>query len=257
MIAAWPSPPRTPPRRHPRLPRRPAARRRRARPRSSPGPRRWPRSTGGRPAYDVEVVAETTEPIVTRDGAYGIAPARTTALGPRPDRHADRRRRLGRLRAGLEPLADPLGPQRRPALAPGHLGLLGLVPARRGRPARGQARHHPLVLLRRARAAPPRDRGGPRADLRPRRRRLDLGRRHRGHGPLARPGRGRPRPRGRRRGRPLARPLPPAPRRPGPVQHPASGPGRAARPAPRAPALDGRPPRRRPAGRGAGRARRR
>jgi len=33
----------------------------------------------GRPAYEVEVVAQTTEPIVTRDGAYGIAPARTTA----------------------------------------------------------------------------------------------------------------------------------------------------------------------------------
>ena len=33
----------------------------------------------GAPAYDVEVVAETTEPIVTRDGAYGIVPARTTA----------------------------------------------------------------------------------------------------------------------------------------------------------------------------------
>jgi transcriptional regulator GlxA family with amidase domain len=33
----------------------------------------------GAAAYDVEVVAQTTEPIVTRDGAYGIAPRRTTA----------------------------------------------------------------------------------------------------------------------------------------------------------------------------------
>ena len=73
----------------------------------------------------------------------------------------------------------------------------------------------------------------PRPDLRPRRRRLDLGRCHRRDRPRARHGRGRPRPRALPRHRPPAGDVRPAPRRPGAVQRPArraaARPGAAAR----------------------------
>ena len=81
-----------------------------------------------------------------------------------------------------------------------------------------------------ARRAPGVD-GRARPDLRARRRRLDLGRRDRRDGPRARARRGGPRPRRRARGRPLARAVPQAPRRPVAVQRRAgrAGGGRASR----------------------------
>ena len=79
---------------------------------------------------------------------------------------------------------------------------------------------------------PSRGHGRRRSDLRPGRRRLHLGRRHRRHGPVPRARRGRPRPRRRARGGPPPRAVPPAPGQPVAVQRPARRPdGRAGRPA--------------------------
>ena len=98
--------------------------------------------------------------------------------------------------------------------------------------------------------------GRPRPDLRPRRRRLDLGGRHRGHGPRARARRGRPRPR-RRAARSRAGSCCSSSGPGGQSQFSAQlgGAGRRPRAAARAAGLDRRPPRRRPLGRRARRAR--
>ena len=123
-----------------------------------------------------------------------------------------------------------------------------------GRSARGQDRHHPLGLDRRAGPPPPRAQGRSQADLRPRRGRLDVGGRHLRHGPLPGAGGGGPGARDRAGGRSLAGALPPAARRPGPVQLPSVVAARRAPAAPRAPVVDRRQPRRRPASRVARRA---
>ena len=82
------------------------------------------------------------------------------------------------------------------------LGVLRRVPAGRGGPARRPPRDHALGAC--AASSPTATRGGrrPRPDLHARRRPVDLGRRHRRHGPRAGARRGGPRPRGRARDRP-------------------------------------------------------
>ena len=179
-------------------------------------------------AYTVEVVAKEPGPITTRSSGYGIVPKTTTARCRGPIDTLVVAGGFGVAKAENDAGADPLDPQRRPPLAPSHLRLLRSLPARPGRPARGPDRHDPLGLDRRACPPPPGAHGRPQPDLRPRRERLDLRRRHLRDGSLPRPGGGGPRSRDRRRDRPLARPLPPAPRRPGPVQHPPLGAARRA-----------------------------
>ena len=189
----------------------------------------------GGDAYTVEVVAKDAEPDHVRGGGYSLVPKPTTARcrGPIDTLVVAGGFGVGRGRGGRR--AGPLDPQRRPPLPPGHLGLLRRLPARPGRPAGGEDGHHPLGLDGRARPPPSGAQGRPQPDLRPGRRRLDLGRRHLRHGPLPGAGRGGPRSRDRRGDRPLAGPLPPASRRPGPVQLPPLGPARRAPPAARAP----------------------
>ena len=79
--------------------------------------------------------------------------------------------------------------------------------------------------------------GRARADLRARRQRLDLGRRHRRHGPRAGAGRGGPRPRGRADDRAPARAVPAPPRQPVAVQRDPRRAGARARAAARGAAL--------------------
>ena len=147
-----------------------------------------------------------------------LGPDRCAWAGPGPDRHAGAHRRLRRLPSGAGPGAHRLD---RGARARGPAGLRHLhrgLPAGRGRAPGGAARHHALALVRRARrglSGHPR-RGGP--DLHSRRRRLDLGRRHRRHRLDALPGGGRFQSGARhRRGAPPGR-LRPAPRRPVAIQ---------------------------------------
>ena len=195
-------------------------------------------------AYEVMIAAPEREPL------------RASAVTLMPDAAA------GSLRGPVDTLvmAGGLGVpalEQRPDLpvdaAPGgraiaaHGGRVhGSVRPRRRRPARRPPGHHALGELRAAgRALPGRVRG-PRPDLRPRRRRVHLGRRDRRYGPGPRARGGGPRPRGGAGDGPLARALREAARRPGPVQRPAHGADRRAPAAPRAPVMDRRPPGRGP-----------
>ena len=108
----------------------------------------------------------------------------------------------------------------------GHLGLLRRVPAGGSRPAGRTQSHHALGRMRAAATPPPGGHGGPRRDLRTRRQRLVLGRRHGRHRPGARADRRRSRPAGRRDGGAPARRLPPTHRRSGTVLRAARRPDR-------------------------------
>ena len=185
---------------------------------------------GLRRAYEIEVVAPSPEPIMTRTGGYGIAPLRTTKQCRGPIDTLMVAGGFGVYEAVEDDGARPLDPLRgRPlaAASPASARAASCWP-RAGLLDGKRATTH-WSSLRRAGAPPPRGRGGPEPDLRPRRRRLDLGRRHLGHGPGAGAGRGGPGARGRPRGRPLAGPVPEAPGRPGPVQLPPRRPARRAR----------------------------
>ena len=132
-----------------------------------------------------------TDRVVCEGGL--VIEARPLDLDQRADRHAGGRGRprvrrgVGRPRAGA-PRRPP-----RPSRPAGGVGLLRHVRARCGRPARRPHGDHPLgggVVP--GRPAPV-DHGRARPHLRARRRRVELGRGHRGHRPH-------PRPRGRRPG---------------------------------------------------------
>ena len=135
----------------------------------------------------------------------------------------------------------------RPGRAADHLGLHRRLPAGAGPgcwPESGRPRTGPTPT-RWQRQLPRRARR-PGADLHQGRRHRHLGRRHRGHRPGAGAGRG-----GHRAGRgagrrPAAGGVPAPAGRPGAVQCPAAGPGRAARTAARGAAVDHRAARRRP-----------
>ena len=182
-------------------------------------------------------------------------PAREPRGRAGEDRHADRPGRLrlqgGDGRPGAAGVDLPDGRER-----PAHrLGLHRRLPARRGRPARRPARDHALGLRRRARRPVPGGRSRPRADLPARRADLDLGRRHRGHGPGARARRGRSRPRRGARDRAPSRAVPAPSRQPVAVQRDALRAGARARAAARGPAPRRRASGGRPVRRGARRAR--
>ena len=188
--------------------------------------------------------------LVTPDGQ----PARcTSGLSLNADRSIDAVRGaidtlviaggVGDRRRGRRRARDRMGPRCRDARAPRRVGLHRRVRARRGGAARRPPRDHALGRLRQARRALPADRGRVRPDLRARRQRLDLGRRHRRDGPRARPDRRGPRPRGRAEDRPRAGAVRPAPRRAVAVQRPAHRRPRAPRAAARRAGAHRRAPR--------------
>ena len=241
------------PRRDRRLRRRPAARCGRARTRSSPGPAGPPPRWAGPAATGSPSPRRAVAPSGPRAGSSWARRRCPTpseridtlvlAGGPGADAAAERRGARRRGSAG-----------RRPALPAGGHGVLGRLPRRRGRAARGAARHDPLGPRRRSSAAayPARHRR-PRPDLHPRREVLVERRGHGRHRPLAgaRPGG----PRGRRGpdGGPLAGHVPAPARRPDPVRLAGVGPARRALDRPgRADARRGRARRRPPPARAGG-----
>ena len=221
---------------------------------SSVRPRCSRRPTGcpARTTYEVAVAARNEGPVTSMSGLALCADRRLGALRGRFDTlvvaGGDGTVEALRDRAAHrdDRAASPARSRRVTSVCSGAflLAEAGLLDGRR-------ATTHWSVCHLLARLYPGR-RGRPRADLRPRRQRVHVRRRDRGHGPRARPGRGRP---GRDVALAVARRLVLFLRRPGnQAQFSAQlvGAARAARRRARGAALDRRPPRGRPVGRGAG-----
>ena len=170
--------------------------------RGRPGHRR-PDHDGQRPAARRRAAARTRRRGTTRSSSPA-ARARAARSGTRRSSTGSRARRAAR------------GARRRSAPGSYLLAAAGLLDGRRAT-THWEYCDGPGRALPRGRARP-----GP--GVRPRRRRLDLGRRHRRHGPRARAGRRRSRRGGRADGRAAAGRVPQAPRRPVAVQRRAVGP---------------------------------
>ena len=203
--------------------------------------------------------------MVSPDGARCAPPAASLITptpplprAPEAHRHADRRRAAAGTPTPVEDAAliDSIALGTSRSCQTDRLGLHGRLPARRA-PACSTARRATThwAVRSRARSAHTPRRGRPGPDLRARRLDLDLGRRHRRHGPRAGARRGGPRPRAALLDRPPPRPVPAPPRQPVAVQRHARRPAARARAAARDPARRARGRRRRALGRGDGRAR--
>ena len=164
---------------------------------SPPRPRSRRRTGGEADAYRVEVAAPEAGSIATTAGPSIVAD-RALRCGARRDRHAGDGRRRGRARRRDRSRArrrrardsrGAAGGSRRCARARTCSPRPGCSTAGARRPTgRGATSSRTRVPGRHGRRRP---------DLRPRRQRVDVGRRDRGHGPRARAGRRRPRPRRR------------------------------------------------------------
>ena len=130
-------------------------------PRSSPPPTRVVADERGglRRAYEIEVVAQSPEPIMTRTGGYGIAPLKTTAAGRGPIDTLIVAGGWGVHEAVEDDGPGPLDPLGRRPLPPRDLGLLGQLPAGASRAAATASAPPPTGPPARSwRAATPRSR---------------------------------------------------------------------------------------------------